>query len=279
MTRTRLPVAPARGRRADRVGGGTRGRRHVQPHTVPPADSLGRWPPRRPAHRTPPSSRSTSTRRATRQIAGDQFTTVTPGNEMKWQLVEPTQGTYDWSGGDQLVSFAQQHDQLVRGHTLLWHNQFRLADHGVANGTISNDQLRDLLHKHITDEVTHFKGKIWQWDVANEFFANAWDPHPLADGINGDDFWVSAPGRGHRRRRVPLGPPGRPARAAVLQRLQHRRRGRHQRQGRRRVRLGASSCARRACRSTASATRGTWTRSTASRLSCSRICSATPAWV
>jgi endo-1,4-beta-xylanase len=131
------------------------------------------------------------------QIAGDQFSTVTPNNEMKWQIVEPTQGTYDWSGGDRLVGFAQQHDQLVRGHTLLWHNQLPTwLTNGVAIGTISDDQLRALLHKHITDEVTHFKGEIWQWDVANEFFANSWDPNPLPDGINGDDFWVQHLGEG-----------------------------------------------------------------------------------
>ncbi len=132
-----------------------------------------------------------------RTIAGQQFSVVTPGNEMKWQVVEPTQGTYDWSGGDRLVAFAQQHGQLVRGHTLMWHNQ--LPDWlttGVANGTISNAELKELLHKHITDEVTHFKGEIWQWDVANEMFANAWDPNPLPDGINGDDFWVSHLGEG-----------------------------------------------------------------------------------
>jgi endo-1,4-beta-xylanase len=126
------------------------------------------------------------------QIAGDQFDVVTPGNEMKWQLVEPTRGTYDWSGGDNLVTFAKQHDQLVRGHTLVWHNQ--LPDWlttGVNNGTISNAELRDLLHKHITDEVTHFKGKIWQWDVANEFFT---DSNP--SGINPNDFWVARLGAG-----------------------------------------------------------------------------------
>jgi endo-1,4-beta-xylanase len=125
------------------------------------------------------------------KIAGEQFSTVTPGNEMKWQIVEPTRGTYDWTGGDRLVSFAEQHDQLVRGHTLVWHNQLPgwLTD-GVSSGTISNAELRELLHKHITDEVTHFKGKIWQWDVANEFFANSWDPNALPDGINADDFWV-----------------------------------------------------------------------------------------
>ena len=131
------------------------------------------------------------------KIAADQFSSVTPGNEMKWQIVEPTRGTYDWSGGDRLVQFARDHDQLVRGHTLVWHNQ--LPDwltQGVANGTISDAQLRNLLHKHITDELSHFRGQIWQWDVANEFFANAWDPHPLPDGINGDDFWVQHLGEG-----------------------------------------------------------------------------------
>jgi endo-1,4-beta-xylanase len=134
---------------------------------------------------------------AYREVLEDQFNVVTPGNEMKWQIVEPTQGTYDWSGGDRLVAFAEQHGQLVRGHTLLWHNQ--LPDWlttGVSNGTITNAQLKDLLHKHITDEVTHFKGKIWQWDVANEFFADSWSADPLPNGMNGDDFWVSHLGTG-----------------------------------------------------------------------------------
>jgi len=106
--------------------------------------------------------------------------------------VEPTQGTYDWSGGDRLVTFARQHDQLVRGHTLVWHNQLpNWLTTGVSNGTISNAQLRDLLHKHVTDEVTHFKGQIWQWDVANEFFT---DSNPSM--INPNDFWVSHLGAG-----------------------------------------------------------------------------------
>jgi endo-1,4-beta-xylanase len=131
------------------------------------------------------------------RIAGDQFSSVTPGNEMKWETVEPTRGTYDWSGGDRLVRFARRHDQLVRGHTLLWHSQLpRWLTDGVADGTISDAELRSLLRKHIYDEVAHFRGQIWQWDVANEFFANAWDPNPLPDGINGDDFWVQHLGEG-----------------------------------------------------------------------------------
>jgi endo-1,4-beta-xylanase len=126
------------------------------------------------------------------QVAADQFSTVTPGNEMKWQVVEPTRGTYDWSGGDRLVNFAQAHHQLVRGHVLLWHNQLPVwLTQGVANGTIGTDELRALLHKHITDEVTHFRGRIWQWDVANEFFT---DSNPST--INPNNFWVSHLGTG-----------------------------------------------------------------------------------
>jgi endo-1,4-beta-xylanase len=129
---------------------------------------------------------------AYRQITGDQFSTVTPGNEMKWQVVEPTRGSYDWSAADRLVAFARQHGQLVRGHTLAWHNQLpNWLTAGVADGSIDNTELRNLLHKHVTDEVTHFKGAIWQWDVANEFFT---DSNP--SGINPNDFWVSHLGAG-----------------------------------------------------------------------------------
>jgi endo-1,4-beta-xylanase len=125
-------------------------------------------------------------------IVASQFSTVTPENVMKWDTIEPTQGTFNYGPADQLVAFAAQHGQLVRGHTLLWHNQLPgWLTAGVSGGTISNDQLRDILHQHITSEVSHFKGHIWQWDVANEFFT---DSNPSM--INPNDFWVSHLGTG-----------------------------------------------------------------------------------
>jgi len=125
-------------------------------------------------------------------VAANQFSVVTPGNEMKWQVVEPTRGQFDWSGADRLVAFAEQHGQLVRGHTLLWHNQLPTwLTTGVANGTIGNAELGNLLHQHIITEVSRYKGKIWQWDVANEFCT---DSNPAT--INPNDFWVSHLGPG-----------------------------------------------------------------------------------
>jgi len=121
-----------------------------------------------------------------RQITADQFSSVTPENVMKWQVVEPTQGTYDWSAADQLVSFAKANGQLVRGHTLVWQNQL---PGWLTTGSSTPAQLRDLLHKHITDEVSHFKGHIWQWDVVNEAFND--------DGTMRDTLWLRAIGPGY----------------------------------------------------------------------------------
>jgi len=125
-------------------------------------------------------------------IIGDQFSTVTPENVMKWDTIEPSQGTLNYAPADQLVAFAAAHGQLVRGHTLLWHNQIpNWLTTGVAGGTISDAQLRTIVHQHITGEVAHFKGRIWQWDVANEFFT---DGNPST--INPNDFWISHLGAG-----------------------------------------------------------------------------------
>jgi endo-1,4-beta-xylanase len=121
---------------------------------------------------------------------GTEFSTVTPENVMKWQLIEPTRGQLDFAAADRLVAFARAHGQLVRGHTLIWHNQLPtwLTD-GVANGSISPAQLRGILRQHIRDEVGHFRGKIWQWDVVNEAFND--------DGTPRQTIWLQQLGPGY----------------------------------------------------------------------------------
>lgn len=126
------------------------------------------------------------------QITAGQFSVLTPGNEMKWQVVEPQHGNFNWTGADNLVNFAAANHQRVRGHTLVWHNQLpNWLTQGVANDTISNDQLRDLLHQHITTEVRRYRGRIWQWDVVNEMLA---DSNPSQ--VKPTDFWISHLGTG-----------------------------------------------------------------------------------
>jgi endo-1,4-beta-xylanase len=113
-------------------------------------------------------------------IAGTQFNSVTPGNEMKWDTVEPSRGTYNWAPGDSIVNFAQAHSMQVRGHNLVWHNQL---PNWLTSGSFSNDELHSILIKHVTDEVTHYKGKVVHWDVVNEPFNE--------DGTFRSDLWYN----------------------------------------------------------------------------------------
>jgi len=125
---------------------------------------------------------------AYRSIAAQQFSTVTPENEMKWSAVEPVQGKYTWSDADALVAFAQRNDQLVRGHTLVWYKQLPAWLTAEA-ATLTPDATRAILKKHIFDEVKHFKGKIWQWDVVNEAFDDK--------GNLRDNLWLQKLGPGY----------------------------------------------------------------------------------
>ncbi|MFB8206771.1 endo-1,4-beta-xylanase [Streptomyces sp. NPDC056010] len=121
-----------------------------------------------------------------RAKAASEFSSVTPENVMKWESVEPTRGTYDWKQADRLVDFARANGQLVRGHTLLWHNQLPAW---LTTGDFTADELRAILRKHITDEARHFKGRIWQWDVVNEAFND--------DGTLRDSIWLQKLGPGY----------------------------------------------------------------------------------
>jgi endo-1,4-beta-xylanase len=98
-------------------------------------------------------------------LDGQQFDMITPGNEMKWATTEPTQNHFNFGPGDQIVAFAQAHGDRVRGHNLVWHSQ--LAP-WVTQLPLS--QVRAAMENHIKTEVSHYKGKIFAWDVVNEPF-------------------------------------------------------------------------------------------------------------
>ncbi|MFI0163476.1 endo-1,4-beta-xylanase [Streptomyces sp. NPDC017095] len=121
-----------------------------------------------------------------RRLTGAQFSTVTPENVMKWEVTEPRQGEYDYAAADRLVDFAHRHGQKVRGHVLVWHNQL---PSWLTSGNFTADQLREILHRHITDTVRHFKGRVWQWDVVNEAFND--------DGTLRDSIWLRELGPGY----------------------------------------------------------------------------------
>jgi endo-1,4-beta-xylanase len=121
---------------------------------------------------------------------GTEFSSITAENVMKWEVVEPVRGQLDFSAADELLAAAKKNGQQVRGHTLLWHNQLPAwLTQGVTSGDIDATELRDILRKHITDEVRHFRGRIYQWDVVNEVIDD--------NGQLRDTLWLQQLGPGY----------------------------------------------------------------------------------
>jgi endo-1,4-beta-xylanase len=100
-------------------------------------------------------------------IAAREFNSVTAENEMKIDATEPQRGQFNFSAADRVYNWAVQNGKEVRGHTLAWHSQ----QPGWMQ-SLSGSALRQAMIDHINGVMGHYKGKIAQWDVVNEAFAD-----------------------------------------------------------------------------------------------------------
>jgi len=98
-----------------------------------------------------------------RDLALNQFNIWTPENELKAQFIHPAQDTYSFTEADVLVDTALKNNIAIHGHALVF---------GEANPkwmrTASKIDKRQIIKDHITTVMTHYKGKINEWDVINE---------------------------------------------------------------------------------------------------------------
>jgi endo-1,4-beta-xylanase len=125
------------------------------------------------------------------EIISRHFSSLTAENAMKWQSLQPTPGTYDFTAADRCVEFGQTHGLAVVGHTLVWHSQtpawvFEGEDGGVA----TREELLARMRDHIHTVAGRYRGRIHGWDVVNEAISDG--PGGLRDSpwrrIIGDDY-------------------------------------------------------------------------------------------
>lgn len=114
-----------------------------------------------------------------------EFDQIEPENAMKFGPIQPGAESYNFGPSDALVAFAQAHKMVVRGHTLVWHNQ---NPRWLTEGKFTPEQLSTILHDHIKNVVGHFAGQVYAWDVVNEAFKD--------DGTIRGTIWSDSPGIG-----------------------------------------------------------------------------------
>jgi len=103
------------------------------------------------------------------EIVKTHFNSITPENVLKWALVHPEPGKYDFTATDRFVEFGEKYGMFIVGHTLVWHNQ---TPHWVfqdeKGNAVDRETLLSRLREHIFTVVGRYKGRIKGWDVVNE---------------------------------------------------------------------------------------------------------------
>jgi endo-1,4-beta-xylanase len=123
-----------------------------------------------------------------------QFNSISPENILKWEVVHPRPGVFDFTMADKYVEFGLKHHMFIVGHNLCWHSQtpdwvFK-DDKG---DPITREALLQRLHDHIQTVVGRYKGKIDGWDVVNEALNEDGTPRQSQwMKIIGDDYIVKA---------------------------------------------------------------------------------------
>ncbi|OHB66633.1 MAG: 1,4-beta-xylanase [Planctomycetes bacterium RBG_13_60_9] len=102
-------------------------------------------------------------------LAERHFNTITPENILKWEVVHPEPGRYDFEAADRYVAFGEKHNMFIVGHCLVWFFQTPAWVFQDASGKpLSREALLERMKDHIFTVMGRYKGRIHAWDVVNE---------------------------------------------------------------------------------------------------------------
>jgi endo-1,4-beta-xylanase len=107
---------------------------------------------------------------------------LVPEAELKWNALRPTPDTYDFARADALLAYAESHNMLFRGHTLVWHEALPAWFQSTATPANAEQMLRS----HISTVVGRYAGRIHSWDVVNEIIEPAYKG---PDGLRTTSPW------------------------------------------------------------------------------------------
>jgi endo-1,4-beta-xylanase len=112
------------------------------------------------------------------------YSWLTPENELKMNSLEPALGRFDFRTADAFVNWAIGHGKSVHGHVLVWGQQlpsWLTSPQATAARPGSAPTAALIMASYIRTVLTHFRGRIGEWDVVNEAF------NP--DGSWNQNFW------------------------------------------------------------------------------------------
>lgn len=112
-------------------------------------------------------------------VLAHQFGSLSPENELKWSLLNPVKGQYNWDTIDRLVSFAEDNDMVVKGHGLI----SSCCNPDYLLNITDPTALLGAMTDHFEAVMHRYEGKLDRWDVVTEAIKS------MGGGLNENDFY------------------------------------------------------------------------------------------
>jgi endo-1,4-beta-xylanase len=112
------------------------------------------------------------------QLVQQECALIVSAMEMFWGFNSKSPGSFDFSGADDIVDWAQENNKKLRGHNLIWHEQTPKWFRGIADKAEAEKRML----QRVTSMCSRYAGKMHSWDVVNEVLDSSSDrPDGLRD--------------------------------------------------------------------------------------------------
>lgn len=104
----------------------------------------------------------------TPDLIARHFSTLTCENEMKPESLYDEHQRFDFSRADIIADYARERAMLLRGHTLVWHNQTPGWFFCDGQRRLEADELLARLRIHLETVLSRYRDITCCWDLVNE---------------------------------------------------------------------------------------------------------------
>ena len=119
------------------------------------------------------------------EIQKNNFNSAVHENAMKWYSTERNRGVIDYHNADVMLKWCEDNGLRMRGHCVYW-----AVDEFVQDWIkkLDDTTLYSVLERRATDLLTHYKGRIPEYDINNEMIHGNYYTRRLGNEIRTDMF-------------------------------------------------------------------------------------------
>jgi len=109
------------------------------------------------------------------QLLMKHFTVLVAENDQKMEIIQPTEGRFNWGPVDKIISFGEMTGMRFRWKSLVQHTQnpaWVFQDKAAPSRPASKEVLNERLKTHIQTIVRRYRGRVESYNVVDEVLSD-----------------------------------------------------------------------------------------------------------